>query len=100
HPRAERFGLDQVEPGVAYELAVSTPAGLWASRIGCTVRLDRLDPPPVRFVEAGPLQPARPPHLAPVGGPPPPSPPQTPGRRAAPPETLAHNPWSARADRG
>jgi hypothetical protein len=100
HPRPERFGLDQVEPGVAYEAAVSTPAGLWACRIGCTVRFERLDPPLLRFVEAGRLQPARRTDLAPVTIPLQPPHPQSAGSRAAPPGTFVHSPWSARADRG
>jgi hypothetical protein len=98
-PRATRLGFDEVEKGVVYELAVTTPAGLWACRAGCSVVFERLDPPLVRFVEARrPL--ARRTDLAPVISPAPPPHQQTAGTGAALPETASHSPWSAPADQG
>jgi hypothetical protein len=98
-PRPDRLGLDEVETGVAYDLAVSSPAGLWACRAGCTVVFESLDPPLIRFVEARrPL--ARRTDLAPFMGPLQPPHPQSAGTRAAPPGTAFHNPWSEPADRG
>ncbi|MGH7170107.1 MAG: GH3 family domain-containing protein [Gemmataceae bacterium] len=50
-PRCPRFDIEDIELGVPYELAVTSPAGLWACRIGRTVCLQRRDPPLLRFVE-------------------------------------------------
>jgi hypothetical protein len=97
-PNATRCGLDQVEPGVRYELALTTPAGLWACRIGVAVCFDRCEPPLVRYVEeiatpdvrtterpgVTPLQPHR--HNA--------------GSPVRLPENFVHTPWSILADRG
>lgn len=49
--RPDRRVIGEIEPGVDYEIAVSTPAGLWACRLGCVVRFDQLDPPLLRLVE-------------------------------------------------
>jgi hypothetical protein len=112
-PRCPRYGIDEIELGVPYELAVSSPAGLWACRIGRTVCLERRDPPLLRFVEAAKEAPV----ADPLG-----SPaakrrtrrtdlmlptlleaelhPQNDGSPAAPPGSSSHSPWSILADRG
>jgi hypothetical protein len=106
-PHCPRFGIDEIELGVPYELALTSPAGLWACRIGRTVCLERRDPPLLRFVETAIRKPTatdirRParqiePMLATH-----PSPelhPQSAGTPAAPPEKSFHSPWSILADR-
>jgi hypothetical protein len=93
-PHARRFGLDDAEPGALYELALTTPAGLWACRSGLTVRLERQGPPVVRPVE---LVPARTDER--VTALPPPRP-QTADSPAALPENFVRSPWSVPADRG
>jgi hypothetical protein len=45
-----RHGLGEVEPGITYELALTSPAGWWACRTGLTVRFERGDPPLMRLV--------------------------------------------------
>ncbi|HZY88479.1 MAG TPA: GH3 auxin-responsive promoter family protein [Gemmataceae bacterium] len=93
-PHARRFGLEDVEPGGLYELALTTPAGLWACRSGLTVRLERRDLPLVRFVEVVPARGDErvtaipPPHR------------QTADSPAALPESFVRSPWSVPADRG
>jgi hypothetical protein len=93
-PHARRFGLDDAEPGGLYELALTTPAGLWACRVGLTVRLERRDLPLVRFVEVVPARSDErvtalpPPHR------------QSAGTPAALPESFVRSPWSVPADRG
>ena len=100
-PDPTRHGLTEVEPGVVYEIAMSSPAGLWACRTGTAVRFERRDPPLVHLVEAplpvgaegrkvltSPPRPPQPPHR------------QTAGIPAAPPEKFAHTPWLTHADRG
>jgi hypothetical protein len=50
-PRCPRLGIEDIELGVPYELVLTSPAGLWACRIGRTVCLEHRHPPLVRFVE-------------------------------------------------
>lgn len=49
-PHCPRFGIDEIELGVPYELALTSPAGLWACRTGRTVCIERRDPPLLRFL--------------------------------------------------
>jgi hypothetical protein len=107
-PRCPRFGIDEIELGVSYELAVTSPAGLWACRIGRTVCLEQHDPPLLRFVEttawpsAAPDSPRRTRRtdlVLPTPALPAPHP-RSAGTPAAPSENAFHTPWSVRADRG
>jgi hypothetical protein len=103
-PCPTRHTLAQVETGVPYELVMSSPAGLWACRVGCAVSFERRDPPLLRFVEPLPLPAARPEPVTPVRTDAGPAPPRQPHRRSAGipaglPETLVRSPWSAPADR-
>ena len=112
--RCPRYGIDDIELDVPYELAVSSPAGLWACRLNRTVCLEQRDPPLVRFVEtplpqaAVPAVPAAPrrtrrtdlaigtltqPHSLELH-------PRSADSPAAPLENAFHSPWSIRADRG
>src|SRR5262249_14883443 len=100
-----RHTLDRVETGAPYELVMTSPAGLWACRVGCAVVFERRDPPRLRVVEPLPLPAVRPEPVAPLRSDAAPAPSRQPHRRsggipAALPETLAHIPWSAPADRG
>jgi hypothetical protein len=107
-PRCPRYGIEEIELGVPYELAVTSPAGLWACRIGRTVRLERRDPPLLHFVEtairkptaAEVRRPARRTDLMMPTAPLPQPHPQSGGTPAAPPETTYRSPWSILADRG
>lgn len=93
-PHPPRLSLDEVEVGVPYEVALTSPAGLWAQRSGLVVCFDQLEPPLIRVLRAAvradervvPVPPA--PHRHSGGSP------------AARPETPGHTPWSAPADRG
>ena len=99
-PAPTRHGLAEVEPGVVYEMVVSTPAGVWACRTGIAVCFERREPPLLRFVEmtfpapdgrkvfTRPECPTQAPHR------------QIAGIPAGPPERLVHTPWSTPADRG
>jgi hypothetical protein len=107
-PRCPRYGIEEIELGVSYELAVTSPAGLWACRVGRTVCLQRRDPPLVRFLDK-PIpsstaitekRPARRTDLVMSTAPLPEPHPQRDGTPAAPPENSFHTPWSALADRG
>jgi hypothetical protein len=49
-----RHGAAEVEPGVAYGLALTSPAGLWACLTGTRLCFERRDPPLLRWLEAGP----------------------------------------------
>jgi hypothetical protein len=40
-----RLSLNQVRPGFPYELAITSPAGLWACRTGVTVTFEQVVPP-------------------------------------------------------
>jgi hypothetical protein len=96
-----RHGLTEVEPGVVYEIALSSPAGVWACRTGVAVRFERCDPslfhlvpmPAPAVVEGRKIvtslsRPPQSPHR------------QIAGIPAAPPEKFAHTPWLTPADRG
>jgi GH3 auxin-responsive promoter len=102
-PEPTRHGLAEVEPGVVYELALTSPAGVWACRTGVAVRFERRDPPLFLLSE----MPAAPPIMDDARKliPSPPCPAPAPHRQiagipAAPPGTFAHTPWSTPADRG
>jgi hypothetical protein len=104
-PSPARHTLADVATGVPYELVLTSPAGLWACRVGCTVSFERRDPPLLRFVESLPLPAVRPEPVAPVRSDLVPVQARPPHRRsggipATPPEMLARSPWSAPADRG
>jgi hypothetical protein len=100
--RPTRLGLGEVRPGVTYEVAVTSPAGLWAALVGLTVRFARAEPPLLEWVEgqAAPAYlralrtdlPARPASL--------PAHPRNAGTPEAPARRTARSPWSARADQG
>jgi hypothetical protein len=102
-----RHGLGEAEPGVPYEIVLTSPAGWWACRTGLTVCFEHRDPPLLRQVEPVPASaparevmpttrtdqpraphPVQPPH------------PRTAGTPAALPGTPFHSPWSAPAGRG
>jgi hypothetical protein len=93
-PQARRFGLEEAEPGGLYELALTTPAGLWACRVGLTVRLERQGPPLVRFVEVVPARRDERVTVLPVPHR------QSGGSPAALPENFVRSPWSVPVDRG
>ncbi len=109
-PRCPRYGIDEIEVGVPYELVVTSPAGLWACRIGRTVCLEQRHPPLLRFVESSEPQSATAPprrtrrtDLVIEALTPPRSPafrPRSDGIGATPPENAFHTPWSIRADQG
>ena len=104
-PEPTRHGPAEVEPGVVYELALTSPAGVWACRTGVAVRFERGDPPLFRLVEMPAALPAEAAVDARKVIPRPPCPAPAPHRQiagfpAAPPGTFAHTPWSAPADRG
>jgi hypothetical protein len=94
--RCPRYGIEEMEVGVPYELAVTSPAGLWACRMGRTVCLERRDPPLVRFLDPQPAKPVDTRITLPLQAAHPP----IDGSLAAPPENSFHSPWSAPADRG
>ncbi len=107
-PRCPRFGIEEIELGVPYELALTSPAGLWSCRSGRTVCLERRTPPLLRVVETAIRQPteadlrrpARRTDLVLSTIPEPEPHPQSAGSAEAPPESAFHSPWSAVADRG
>ncbi len=106
-PRCPRLGIEEIELGVPYDLALTSPAGLWACRIGRTVCFERRDPPLLRFVETAIRKPSaaesrRHAWLEERILPNPPSPeihPHSAGTPAVPEETPFHIPWSILADR-
>ncbi len=55
-PHPSRLDASQVELGVPYALALTTPAGLWACWTGLMATLERRDPPLLRLLEAVPVQ--------------------------------------------
>jgi hypothetical protein len=104
--RPVRLGLGEVRPGVTYEVAVTSPAGLWAALVGLSVRFAQSEPALLETVEvrAAPV-------LSPAGlrairtdppgraaGLPPHS--RTAGTPEGPARRSARSPWSARADQG
>jgi hypothetical protein len=113
-----RLGLDEASVGMTYELAVSSPAGVWACRSGLHVCFDQLSPPLLRVVAAPaaaaqasgssaqrvgtPNSPTLPtirtdgPAVTPVR----PGHRQTGSSPAAPPESSVRSPWSVPVDRG
>jgi hypothetical protein len=97
HPHAARLGFDEVTTDVVYEVAVTTAAGMWACRAGCSVVFKRLDPPLVSFVETRRPLPRRT-DLVAVTSPTQLPHPQSAGTGAARPGTIVHSPWSASAD--
>jgi hypothetical protein len=107
-PRCPRYGIDEIDLRVPYELALTSPAGLWSCRLGRTVCFESLDPPLLQFVEpaipqpavAGTQRRARRTDLVLPTSPLPASHPQNAGNPAAPPENSSHSPWSILADRG
>jgi hypothetical protein len=99
-PAGPRRALGEVEPGVVYELAVTTPAGWWSCRTGQGVVFERRDPPLVHFVPLPRPAAVTPPRAVPAAAPPPAPRPRTFDIPAAPPESFVRSLWSARADRG
>jgi hypothetical protein len=102
-----RLGIDEVELGIPYELAVTSPAGLWACHVGRSVCVEQRDPPLIRFVEAA-VPPAvvvekrrtrRTDLILPTSPLPEPHP-QSADTPAALPGNSFHTPWSTLADRG
>jgi GH3 auxin-responsive promoter len=104
HP--ERLGIGEVAAGGRYELAVSSPMGLWACRTGLLATVENLYPPLLGLVErveppvlaAPPIIKTHPPvqQAAPLPAPHP----RSAGSPVKLPETFSHSPWSAHADRG
>jgi hypothetical protein len=107
-----RYGIDEVELGVAYELVLTSPAGLWACRIGRTVCLEDRAAPLLRFLdgyrpavvgyrtEEAPAAAFPRPRIDGVTRAEPASHRQTGDSPAGPPESFFHSPWSLFADRG
>jgi hypothetical protein len=94
---AERPGLEEAQIGVPYEIAITSPGGVWACRSGLRICFDTLDPPLFRVLPApvpavrsdGPVALPRPaPHR------------QSGGTPAELPERSVHSPWSIPVDRG
>jgi hypothetical protein len=105
--RCPRFGIDEVELGVPYELALTSPAGLWACRIGRTVCIEQRRPLLVRFIEtavpkplplAGQRRPRRTDLILPTFPLPEPHP-QSDGSPVELPGSSSHSLWSILADR-
>jgi hypothetical protein len=105
----QRVGLSQAQTGIPYEMALTSPAGVWACRVGAAICFERLDPPLFRFVEMPRVEPVagkrevtsiarqdpatgglKAPALHRQNG----------GNPAEPPESYGHNPWLVRVDRG
>jgi hypothetical protein len=102
-PRCPRYGIEEIEVGVPYELALSSPAGLWACRVGRIVCLERRDPPLMSFIEPAIAVEKRRPRRTDLMLPTLPEAehhPQSDGNPAAPPGSSFHTPWSTLADRG
>lgn len=104
-PEPCRLGAAEVETGVSYAIALTSPAGLWACLTGHAVRFEQREPLLLRPVEADslPRQLAR--VAAPVTRLAHPFPPQPPhprsgGRPAILPGRPGRTLLSARADRG
>lgn len=86
-----RLGIGEVTTGVAYELILSSPAGVWGCRTGVTVVFDRLTPPLLRVlatpIRATPVSPAPPPATVSLLHP------RTADTTATLRETVARIPW-------
>jgi hypothetical protein len=108
-----RLSLDMARTGVSYELVISSPAGVWASRSGLHVCFDELAPLLIRVVPApvgehrALTQPGSPVVAVPTvrsDGPAPTpvraSHRQSDGSSAVLPGSFVRTPWSAPADRG
>lgn len=54
-PAPPRVGFDALEPGATYELVVTAAGGWWACRTGSGLRLERRNPPLVRWTALPPL---------------------------------------------
>ncbi len=98
-----RLSLEQIEPGVPYEVVLTSAAGVWACRAGLVVQFERREPALLRFVETPVLPEAA--ALARKDEPQPAVTAQPPHRRsdgtpAARPESFVHNPWLIPVDRG
>jgi hypothetical protein len=99
HPA--RLGLDEVEPGTVYEMALTSSAGWWACRTGLTICFERRHPLLLRRVEPVPkpkvsIRVDRPRALPALSEPHP----RTAGSPAVLAGTPFHSPWSAPVDRG
>ncbi len=103
-----RLSLKEIETGLPYELAITSPTGVWSARSGCGVCFESLDPPLLRFVEAPRIEVVEHHHEATTPAvnqaalpglkiPPPHR--RIAGIPAAPPESFAHNPWLVPVDR-
>jgi hypothetical protein len=96
-----RFGIEQIETGVPYELVLTSAAGVWACRAGVSVQFERLEPALLRLVETPVVQ-----ETTTRQDKPQPAVTERPLHRrsddipAARPESFVHNPWLIRADRG
>jgi hypothetical protein len=106
-PRSRRYGIDEIDLGVPNELALTSPAGLWACRLGRTVCLEQRDPPLLRFVETAIRKPTavdfrrsawRTEQILSIH-PLPDFHPQSARTPATPPERSFRSPWSILADR-
>ena len=103
-----RVSLSQVRVGATYELALTSPAGVWSCRAGAAVCFERLDPPLFRLVEMPRIEPAvenrglttitRQDAEDALTAPAPHR--QSAGIPAAPPKSFGHNPWLIPVDRG
>jgi hypothetical protein len=101
-PDAPRLGIEGVECGAPYEVALTSPAGVWACRVGMTVQFERRGPFLLRLVAAPPV-----PSSEAVARSDEPEEVTSPASRrrtadtpAARPESIAHTPWLVPADRG
>lgn len=102
-----RLGLEDVRPGIAYDLVVTSPGGWWACPSGLTVSFDRLSPPLIRVVpgQVPASLPVRVPVTLRSDDPACPPLPRAPHRQSAGspvthPERLARIPWSVPVDPG
>jgi GH3 auxin-responsive promoter len=80
--RPVRHGAAEIEPGVRYAVALSSPAGWWACLTGLEVCFERRDPPLLRLLRAGKKL-RTPVEEAAALSPPHPFPPQPPHARSA-----------------
>src|SRR5260370_37558093 len=52
----QRLGLREVQVGIPYEMALTSPGRVWSGQVGAALCFERLDPPLLRFIEAPPIQ--------------------------------------------